>query len=176
MTTGYHLWAIAFDDTERADEVREEIARLGWDEHYLILLDMAVVVRRLDGSFTINRKQFPAISNILGCTAAGFFAGIVLATPLTAAALGAALGSVGSVTAAQAGIAEKFIRDVEKLLEPGTSALFVLDDEGDMELILHRIRGLGGTVVRTNVDPERAKLVQSTLAGASASVSEVGTK
>jgi uncharacterized membrane protein len=176
MMTGNHLWAIAFDDTERADKVREEIDRLGWDEHYLCLLDMAVVVRHLDGSFTVNRKPFPAIPNILGCTATGFLAGIVLATPLTGAALGAALGSVGTATAAQAGIGEKFIRDVEKLMEPGTSALFVLDDEGDMELILHRIRGLGGTIVRTNVDAERAKLIQSALAGASANGSEVGTR
>jgi hypothetical protein len=33
-----------------------------------------------------------------------------------------------------------------------------------MDVILHQIRGLGGTVVRTNVDVERAKLIQSTLA------------
>ena len=52
-------------------------------------------------------------------------------------------------------------------MKPGTSALFVLDDEGDMEMILHKIRGLGGTVLKTNVDVERAKLIQSTLATAS---------
>lgn len=51
-------------------------------------------------------------------------------------------------------------------MKPGTSTLFVLDDEGDM--ILHGIRGLGGTVVKTNVDLERSKLIQSTLAAASA--------
>ena len=56
------------------------------------------------------------------------------------------------------------IHDVESMMKPGTSALFVLDDEGDMEVILHKIRGLGGTVLKTNVDLERAKLIQSTLA------------
>jgi len=30
-------------------------------------------------------------------------------------------------------------------MKPGTSALFVLDSEGSMEVILHGIRGLGGT-------------------------------
>jgi len=49
------------------------------------------------------------------------------------------------------------------MMKPGTSALFVLDDDGDMEVILHAIRGLGGTVLKTNVDLERAKLIQSTL-------------
>ena len=44
-----------------------------------------------------------------------------------------------------------------------------LDDEGDMEVILHAIRGLGGRVLKTNVDVERAKLIQATLAGISES-------
>jgi hypothetical protein len=38
-----------------------------------------------------------------------------------------------------------------------------LDDDGDMELILHRVRGLDGTVLKTNIDVDRATLVQSTL-------------
>jgi hypothetical protein len=36
-----------------------------------------------------------------------------------------------------------------------------------MEMILNTLRGLGGTVLRTNVDLERAKLIQSTLSAAS---------
>ena len=31
MTTAAHLWAIGYDNMERADQVREEIARLGWE-------------------------------------------------------------------------------------------------------------------------------------------------
>jgi uncharacterized membrane protein len=61
------------------------------------------------------------------------------------------------------GIREDFVREVEGLMKPGTSVLFVLDDQGDMDVILHRLRGLGGTVLKTNVDVERAKLIQSTL-------------
>lgn len=174
MTAAAHLWAIGFDDTQRADQVREEITRLGWDEHYLCLLDVAVVVRHSDGSFAVDGEPFPAISNILGCTAVGFLAGLVLAAPLTGAVVGAAVGGAGTATVAHAGIGPEFIHEVELLMKPGTSTLFVLDAEGDMELILHRIRGLGGTVVRTNVDLERAKLIQSTLAAASANTSDSG--
>lgn len=50
------------------------------------------------------------------------------------------------------------------MMKPGSSALFVLDQEGDMEVILHTIRGLGGIMLRTNVNLERVKLIQSTLA------------
>ena len=54
------------------------------------------------------------------------------------------------------------------MMKPGTSVLLVLDDGGDMEVILHHIRGLGGTVLKTNVDLVRARLIQSTLSAGSA--------
>src|SRR5262245_61207159 len=168
MTTTAHLWAVAYDDMGRADQVRDEVAQLGWGSghaaKYLILLDLAVVVRHPDGSFTLDRKPLPGAANILGCTGVGFLAGLVLAAPLTGAAIGALLGSAGTAAASHAGISADFIRDVEALMKPGTSALFVLDDEGDMEMILDKIRGLGGTVIKTNVDLDRVKLIQSTLA------------
>jgi uncharacterized membrane protein len=164
MTTTADLCAIGYDDMQRAGEIREEIVRLGWDKHYLILLDVVVVVRRADGSFTLDRKPFPAVAHILGCTAVGFLAGLVVAAPLAGAAIGALVGGVGTAAAlTSAGISDQFVREVEGMMKPGTSALFVLANEGDMEVILHNIRGLGGTVLKTNVDLEQAKLIQSTL-------------
>jgi uncharacterized membrane protein len=170
MKTSAHLWAIGFGDMERAAQVRDKLARLAWDPgqagRYLFVYDQVVVVRHPDGSFTFDRQPFPKAVNILGCTLAGFLTGLVVAAPLTGAAVGALLGSAGSAAATQLGIDEEFIRGVEALMRPGTSALFVLDDEGDLETILDTIRGQGGTVLKTNVDPERAKLVQSNLAAA----------
>jgi uncharacterized membrane protein len=170
MNTDAHLWAVAYDDAARADQVREELAKLGWGPghaaKYLILLDMAVVVRHADGSFTLDRKPFPGITNILACTGVGFLAGLVLAAPLTGATIGALLGGAGTVAATSAGIRDEFIRDVERLMKPISSALFVLDEAGDMDMILHTLKGMGGTVLVTNVDLERATLIQSTLAAA----------
>jgi uncharacterized membrane protein len=37
-----------------------------------------------------------------------------------------------------------------------------------MDVILHTIRGLGGTVIKTNVDLERAREIQSALAASAA--------
>jgi uncharacterized membrane protein len=53
-------------------------------------------------------------------------------------------------------------------MKPGTSVLFVLDQEGEMAPLLQGIRGLGGTVLKTNVDVERAQLIQSTLVAGAA--------
>ena len=149
-------------------QVRDEIASAGVGSgqagNTSSSLDIAVVVRHPDGSFTLDRKPFPGVANILACTAVGFLAGLVLAAPLTGAAVGALLGASAPPPGRLAGISDDFVREVEGLMKPGTSALFVLDDDGDMEVILHAIRGLGGTVLKTNVDLERAKLIQSTLA------------
>jgi uncharacterized membrane protein len=177
MTKSANLWAIGYDDMGRANQVREEIISLGWDKHYLILQDIAVVVRHPDGSFTLNREPFPVATNVVGCSVVGLLAGLVVGAPITGATIGAMVGGTGSVAVlASAGIGEDFIKEVEQLMKPGTSALFVLDDEGDMDVILHRIRGLGGTVLKTNVDLERARLIQSTLAASSAQTNKSDSK
>src|SRR5262249_59400487 len=112
---------------------------------------LGVVVRPAAGSSTFDRRQLPLAPNVLGCTAVGFLAGLVLGVPLTGATIGAALGgagtAIGSITAA--GISPDFVRDVEALMKPGTSALFVLDSEGDMDVILRKIPGLAGAPLET---------------------------
>ena len=148
----------------RAEQVRHEIIKLS-DKQCLILLDTAVAIRYPDGIVTLNGEPFVSIPYSRGHTFASFLAGLALgAPPLTGSAAGVLTRAAGG-TAAEVGIAEDFIEEVQALMKPGTSALFVLDQEGDMPAILQGIRGLGGTVLRTNVDVKRAKLIQSTLAG-----------
>jgi uncharacterized membrane protein len=163
MASSGHLWAVGFDDIAGAERLRDEIVRLGWGKHYLVLSDVAVVARHADGSFTLEREPFPAASNILGCSAVGLLAGLLIGAPAIGAAVGALVGGAGSAAAVSVGISNEFVEEVKGLMKPGTSALFVLDSEGEMEVILHGIRGLGGTVLKTNVDVERARLIQSTL-------------
>jgi uncharacterized membrane protein len=164
MNSG-HLWAIGYDDMDRAEQIRSEIARLS-EKHCLVLLDTAVAVRYSDGCVTLDGEPLAAPIKLSGHSFASILARLALgAPPLTGAAVGALLRRAGTGTA-EAGIDEEFIREVEGLMKPGNSALFVLDREGDMAAILEGIRGLGGTVLKTNVDLQRAKLIQSTLAAA----------
>jgi uncharacterized membrane protein len=162
-----HLWAVGFDDMTRAEQVRQAIMTLG-EKHCLLLFDSAVVVRYPDGSVTLDGEPLVAATHLGGHTFAGFLAGLALgAPPLTGPAVGALVRRTGGV-AAEVGIDNDFICEVEALMKPGTSALFVLDQESDMPAILQGIQGLGGTVLKTNVDVERARLIQSTLAAATA--------
>ena len=178
MAKSGNLWAVGYDDMERANQVRDEIISLGWGTtHYLILDDVAVVVRHPDGSFTLNREKFPAAANVLGCSVVGFLAGLVVGAPITGATIGAMVGGAGSVAVlASAGIGEDFVSDVKGLMKPETSVIFVLDHEGDMDVILGAIRGLGGTVLKTNVDVEHAKLIQSTLSRPPADTNKLDIK
>ena len=121
-------------------------------------------MRYHDGSVTLDGEPFVAAVNFSGYTCSSFLAGLALgAPPLTGAAAGALVRGSRS-PAAEIGIDDDFLSEVKLLMKPGTSALFVLDREGDMAAILQGIRGLGGTVLKTNVDLQRAKLIQSTLA------------
>jgi uncharacterized membrane protein len=169
MKTSSHLWAIAYDSQENANRARDRVVDLAWGPgHYekeLILLDIAVIVRRADGSYTIDRPRGSHTGNLLASSTMGLIAGLVIGAPLTGAAIGALVGSAGNaLSAAEVGIGDDFVKEVEAAMKPGAAALFVLDDAGDMKAILHAIQGLGGTVLKTNVDLERAKAIQEALA------------
>jgi uncharacterized membrane protein len=153
-----HLWAVAFDDVSRADQVRERVTQLA-QRHLLILLDWTVAVRHVDGSFTLDGE--PLVHASKGGRVANFLASLALgAPPLTSAAIGVFTNGCDSA----GGISEDFVREVERLMKPGTSVLFVVDTVEDMHPALQEIRGLGGTVLKTNVDLERARLIQPALA------------
>jgi uncharacterized membrane protein len=163
MTTQAHLWAVGYDDLAHAEQTREELSSLAAAEHFLRLLDIAILVRHADGSYTFYREPLHVNGSVLGGGILGFLAGLTLAAPITGAAIGAAMGFAASTAANAVGIEQQFINDIQAMMKPGASAVLLLDDEGDMDVILHAIRGLGGTVLKTNVDVERAKLIQSTL-------------
>jgi uncharacterized membrane protein len=168
-----HLWAIAYDDPGQAEYARAQVTALAGAGQNLLLLDVAILTRTTDGSYTLNRELFPLTSNISAGRTLGFLAGLALAAPMTSAAVGALLGTAASTVANAVGIEDAFIQDVEWNMKPGTSAVLVLDDQGDLEVILHAIRGLGGTVLKTNVDLERAKLIQATLSAEPVAVSPI---
>jgi uncharacterized membrane protein len=163
MTTATHLWAVGYNDVRRAAEVRDKVIRLG-AKHCLVLMDTAVFVRYADGIATLDGEPFFAATDYRERGFAGWLARIALSAPLlNSAAVGAVVSSPRPV-AADVGINDDFIREIERLMKPGMSAIFVLDQVGDMDDVLREIRGIGGTVLKTTVDLQRAKLIQSTLA------------
>jgi uncharacterized membrane protein len=168
-----HLWAVGFGDTRRAAQVRDAVAELGRRTHDLVLLEMAVAVRYADGSFTLDGEPFLPEVGARGGTMARILASLALgAPPMTARAVGVMLTLVG--VAPEGAIDDAFVRDVQRLMKPGTSALFALDEVRDMCAVLRGIEGLGGTVLKTNVDLERARRIQAVLAAPADSAGAAG--
>jgi uncharacterized membrane protein len=113
----------------------------------------------------IDGVPFVVATNVRRRPLARLLAGLALgAPPLTGAALGSLLRGARSAASEAVGISVDFVSEVEEMMKPGTSALFVLDQERDLDSILHGIRGFGGTVLKTTVDLARSALIQSTLA------------
>ena len=156
-----HLWAVGYDDVSRAKRVCSQIIQLA-EQHSLILRDWAVAVRSADGSLALDGE--PLLHPSGRGRLANFLASLALgAPPLTSAAV-----DIFTSRFQTAGcISDDFIREVKELMQPGTSVLFVVDTAENLNAILDSIRGLGGTVLKTNVDLDRARLIQSTLAAPS---------
>ena len=166
MAGSTHLWAVGYGDVDRAEQVREVIVSLAGAERDLHLLDIAVVERSPDGSLTLNGERFSASSPIASHGLLGLLSRFALAVPLlTDDAVGWVLDSTVTELSNALGIGEQFKHEIASMMRPGTSALLVLDVAQNMNAILPKLQGLGGHILKTNVDIERANLIQSTLAG-----------
>ncbi|MBV8782375.1 MAG: DUF1269 domain-containing protein [Phycisphaerae bacterium] len=164
MAESAHLWAIGFPDVHGAERFRDAVTSLAAPVQSLLLRDLRILVRDVDGSVTFDREPFPAAGNVLDGGRLGFLAGIALSAPLlTATAVGDVLGLAGRSISGAVKIDDQFIRDIQVMLRPGTSAVLMLDLVGDLQTTLEGLRGLGGTILKTNVDLARAELLQSTL-------------
>jgi uncharacterized membrane protein len=166
MSRHGHLWAIGYDDTEQAARTRERLDELA-AKGCVTLIDTALAVRWNDGLVTLDGERFAGAVQPHGGLAR-FLASLALAVPpLTPAAVGAELMRAHAAGGSDTCIGDDFIQEVAALMKPGTSTLFVLDLAENLDAILEGIRGLGGSVLVSNVDLERATLIQSTLAAAS---------
>ncbi len=165
MATSAHLWAVGYDDVTRAQRTRDVIVALAGPQQYLRLLDIAIIVRSPDGSLTFNGNPFSARHHLLGNGTLGLLAGFALAVPmLSDDALTRMMDSVAPDGSNSLGIDETFKQDIASMIRPGTSALLVLEVAENPSAIFDHLQGLGGTILKTNVDLERANLIQSTLA------------
>ena len=133
MTKSGNLWAVGYDDMGRANQVRDEIISLGWDKHYLILDDVAVVVRHPRRIVHARiARTFPAACQHLGLQCGGISCrpGSRRSTHRCDHWRYGRRHRHRVAVLASVGIGDDFIREVKGMMKPGTSAIFVLDDEG----------------------------------------------
>lgn len=81
MAKAGNLWAVGFDEAERAAQVRDEITKLALDEHCLILKDVEVAVRYPDGLFILDGEPFSEMTEVPTRNATRFLASLALGHP-----------------------------------------------------------------------------------------------
>lgn len=155
------LFAIAYDDMFKAEEVRLTLAKLQ-KEHLIELEDAAVVVKDKEGQ--VKLKQ--AINLTAAGAATGSFWGLLIGTlflaPLFGAAIGAASGAIGGALS-DIGVDDNFMRDLGETLQPETSALFILVRKVTPDKVLDEISKYGGKILRTSLSKDDEKQLQSVL-------------
>lgn len=146
------LWR--FDDeggAEAASRILGELERKG----ALRLLDAAVVTwpagaRRPRGSPVLTGSARGA----LGGSFWGLLLGIIFFAPLLGLAVGAATGALGG-SLRDAGISDAFIREAREAVTPGTSALFVMTTDADVDRVRAAFADRRPTLIHTNLTPEQ---------------------
>ena len=118
------LIVVGFKDEFKADEVMNELRKL--QSQYLVdLEDAAVVVRNQEGKVKIKQAQELVAAGAVSGSYWGILLSVIFFNPIFAlvgAAAGALSGALSDI-----GIDDNFMRDLGSTIEPGTSAIFVLD-------------------------------------------------
>ena len=91
----------------------------------------------------------------------GFLVGAVIAVPLAGAAAGAGLAAAHK-SSERLGLSEEQLRTIKEEVTEGTSVLFAVTDQGDLDRLGERFRGMPWKLVETNLTAgERAELVEA---------------
>jgi len=162
------LVVIAFPTEAKAEEVRQKL--LAMQMEYLIELDDAVVAAKdAQGRIKLNQLINTTTAGAVSGTFWGTLIGLIFLMPLVGAAMGAASGALGGALT-DIGINDKWMKETAAAIQPGTAALFVLVRKVTADKVLERLKGEGGTVMKTSLDHTKEAALQAALAEAKAAV------
>jgi uncharacterized membrane protein len=160
------LIAIAYPEIQRADEVRAAIIKM--QKGYLVSLEDAVVVtKNAEGKIKLHQ---PVNLTAVGALNGGFWGlliGLILMMPIFGWAIGFAAGGLSGALA-DAGISDKFIKELAQSLTPNSSALFILVNKMTEDRVMPEIESFGGKVLKTSLSHEDEGKLQAALAAAKA--------
>src|SRR3954471_4141724 len=153
------LIAIVYPDEGTAVGAQLEAERLA---HELNLQPdaTAAIVRGRDGRFKVHTT---ANGTMWGMFWELLF-GLLLFVPIFGMSVGERVGALME-RIEQAGVGKGFQRDVQDLLQPGTSALFLAVDGADPDRVVSALSRYGGTVLRASIDDETAAELRGMPAG-----------
>jgi len=157
------LIAIGYPDTTTALQAEEEVQTLSQD--LVIQPDaVAVIIRNQDGHIKTITNHHSVGRGATWGLFWGFLFGLLFFIPFFGMAIGAGMGAIlGSIR--KAGVDEAFQNQVREMLQPGTSALFMVVEQMTTDKALDGLSKYGGTVLKTSLSKEAEKQLQDALHG-----------
>ena len=163
--TPNRLVALVFDDPYKADEARAALRRMA-GEGLLEIGETALIEKRADGKIRVSQD-----TDTVGTDKhIGHIAGLVVAAVtgtmpfILAGTIGGQL--IGALR--DDGVTDKFLKALQKKVEPGTSALVLFGrstPERRKELV-QRLATFKPTVLESDLAPEVEQALRKTLEGA----------
>ena len=157
------LVAIGYDDEETAPRAAEEIERLAQD---LIIEPeaVAVIVRDRSGKYKVITNHHPVAMGVTWGMLWGALFGLLFFVPVLGLAVGAAYGALfGAIE--KAGIDKEFQQEVRDMVQPGTSALFMIAEKVTSDKAVEALAAYGGRVLKSSLSSDAERQLQEALHG-----------
>jgi len=160
------LIAIGYPDEATAEAAAEEARALARD--LIIEPDaIAAIVRDKEGRFHVHTSHHPVGAGATWGMFWGVLFGLLFFIPVFGLAVGAGLGALmGKIT--KTGIDKAFQDQVRGMLQPGTSALFLMVEKVTPDKAVDALSKYGGTVLKTSLSKDDEKELQEALHGGGA--------
>ncbi|HEY1516367.1 MAG TPA: DUF1269 domain-containing protein [Solirubrobacteraceae bacterium] len=158
------LIAIGYNAEETAEQAAEEVYRLA---HDLVIEPEAVAVIKRDknGRYKVTTNHHPVAEGVTWGMFWGILFGLLFFIPVFGLAVGGVLGALlGTID--KIGIDKTFQQQVRDMLQPGTSALFLVVDKVTPDKAVAALSKYGGRVLKTSLSEDAEHKLQEALAGA----------
>jgi len=159
------LIAIGYPDEATAEAAAQEARRLAQD--LIIQPDaIAVIVRDKDGDYHVHTNHHAVGAGATWGLFWGFLFGLLFFIPVLGLAIGAGLGALMGKFA-KTSIDKAFQEQVRGMVQPGTSALFLMLEKVTPDKAVEGLSRYGGTVLKTSLSKDDEKELQDALHGES---------
>jgi uncharacterized membrane protein len=157
------LIAIGYPDETTADQAEQEVERLSKD--LIIEPDaVAVIVRDKSGRFKVSTNHHAVAGGAMWGMFWGALFGLLFFIPVFGMAIGAGLGALmGKIE--KSGIDQEFQNQVRDMLQPGTSALFLVVEKVTPDKAIESLSKFDGTVLKSSLSKAAEKNLQEALHG-----------
>jgi uncharacterized membrane protein len=158
------LVAIGYPDETTATAASLEAHRLAKD--LIIQPDaIAVIIRDKEGKFHVTTSHHAVGAGTTWGMFWGLLFGLLFFVPFLGMAVGAGMGALmGKFT--KGAIDKEFQGQVRDMLQPGTSALFLIIEKATPDKAVEALSKFGGTVLKSSLSKEAEAELQDALHGA----------